>query len=343
MATEKQGAIECFDSGKLSLMSSRQKILQLLSDGQFHSGTQLGETLGITRAAVNKAVQGLVDKGLEIHSVPGKGYKWAGPGPLLDRQSILDLLGPSVDRHQLNLDVLDEIDSTSRHLLAGIAAANASPRICLAEAQTGGRGRRGRSWQSTPYQNLACSIAWRYNHGPAQLSGLSIAAGIALVRGLREFGIAEAMVKWPNDILCQGRKLAGILVDIKGEADGPTDVVLGFGLNVRIGSVDADNIDQSWIDLAGMSSSPIDRNQLAATLIRELVNTLSGFDETGLDPYLPEWETLHVYANQPVRLLQADREIHGTICGIDPSGALKLDTGVEILTVHSGEVSLRAG
>lgn len=324
-------------------MSSRQKILQLLSDGQFHSGTQLGEKLGITRAAVNKAVQGLVDRGLEIHSVPGKGYKWAWPGPLLDRQSILDLLGPSVDQHQLDLDVLDEIDSTSKHLLAGIASASTSPRVCLAEAQTGGRGRRGRSWQSTPYQNLACSITWRYNQGPAQLSGLSIAAGIALARGLHDFGISGAMVKWPNDILCQGRKLAGILVDIKGEADGPTDVVLGFGLNVRIGSVDADNIDQSWIDLASISSSPIDRNHLAATLIRELVNTLSGFDETGLDPYLPEWEALHVYSNQPVRLLQADREIHGTICGIDASGALKLDTGAEILTVHSGEVSLRAG
>ena len=151
------------------------------------------------------------------------------------------------------------------------------------------------------------------------------------------------MLKWPNDILCDGRKLAGILVDIKGEADGPTDVVLGFGLNVRLGPIEAEEIDQSWTDLADVSSSPVDRNHLAAVLIRELVDALSSYTENGLDPYLSEWEKLHVYANQPVRLLQADREIHGTVCGIDRSGALKLDTGSEILTVHSGEVSLRAG
>lgn len=330
-------------SDKLSFMSSRQHILKSLSDGAFHSGTELGHELGISRAAVNKAVQGLVERGVDIHSVPGKGYRWPYATPLLEAGLLARRLDSLLNRYGIQLEVCDEVESTSAHLLDQLSTDPFVPRVCLAEIQTGGRGRRGRAWQATPYQNITCSISWRYEVGPARLSGLSIAAGVVIVRALHGLGVEGVQLKWPNDLLFGHRKLAGILVDMKGEADGPTELVLGFGLNMKLGAEAAGNVDQPWIDLAGITSQELDRNEAAAAIASGLIDMLADFSDAGLEKYAEDWQRWHAYQDKPVRLYQGKKEILGIARGIDISGALKLDAGDGIQLVHSGEVSLRAG
>jgi BirA family biotin operon repressor/biotin-[acetyl-CoA-carboxylase] ligase len=324
-------------------MSTRHSLLLLLSDGQFHSGTALGNQLGISRAAVNKAVQGLIDRGLEIHSVSGKGYRWVTPAGLLNRELIEKSMQALPASKVPEIIIVDEIESTSSYLLGRLAEGQATPEVCLTEHQTGGRGRRGRQWLSSPFQNITMSISWRYETGPSLLSGLSIAAGIAIVRALQSVGIEGVELKWPNDVLFNDQKLAGILVDLRGEVDGPTHIVIGVGLNVRLHEDASAAIDQAWTDLSSISRRPVDRNEIAAHLILELHKMLADFNTEGLNPYLQEWKMFHAFENRIVRIIQNDNEILGKVCGLDESGALQLDTGEEVIKVHSGEVSLRAG
>lgn len=324
-------------------MSTRHSLLSALSDGQFHSGTALGNQLGISRAAINKAVQGLVDRGLEIHSVSGKGYRWVTPADLLDRERIEERIAAMGASEVPAITIVDEIESTSSYLLERLAEGPGTPEVCLTEHQTGGRGRRGREWLSSPFQNITMSISWHYETGPSLLSGLSIAAGIAIVRALQSVGIKGVELKWPNDVLFNDRKLAGILVDLRGEVDGPTHIVIGVGLNVRLHDDVSEAIDQAWTDLSSISRQSVDRNEIAARLILELHRILQDFTTEGLNPYLQEWKMLHAFENRMVRIVQNDNEILGKVCGLDESGALQLDTGREVIKVHSGEVSLRAG
>lgn len=323
-------------------MSTRQQLLVQLADGRFHSGTALGNRLGISRAAVNKSIQGLIERGLDIHSVSGKGYRWVSPAAPLSGEYIRTKLDQFLAGHNLAVTVLDEVESTSSYLLGKLTQAYVGPEVCLAEHQTGGRGRRGRQWQSSPYQNITLSISWRYDAGPSRLSGLSIAAGVAIMRALQTAGIKGAKLKWPNDVLHDNRKLAGVLVDLRGESEGPTSIVLGVGLNVRLHPVESAKVDQDWTDLVSIHDRPTDRNELAALLILELYKMLTDFAQQGLRPYFDEWEKWHAYENQPVRLIQSGSEIEGTVCGIDDNGALHLDTGNAVIKIHSGEVSLRA-
>jgi BirA family biotin operon repressor/biotin-[acetyl-CoA-carboxylase] ligase len=322
-------------------MSTRHDLLALLADGAFHSGTALGERLGVSRAAVNKAVQVLVDGGVEIHSVPGRGYRLDEPFTPLSEDAIRRQLGA----HGIEavIEVLAETDSTSQHLLRAAPAETGGLRVCLAEAQSAGRGRRGRDWQATPYHNILMSLAWRFESGPAGLAGLSLAAGVAVLRALEALGVQRAGLKWPNDILLDGRKLAGLLVDLRGEAAGPSLVVLGLGLNVRLAAREAAAIDQPWAGLHEQLPAPVDRNRVAALLIARLAEMFRGFEEQGFAAFRAEWERRHLLAGRPVRVHAAHEEVTGTVEGIDAHGALCVrdDRGV-LRTFHSGEVSLRA-
>jgi BirA family biotin operon repressor/biotin-[acetyl-CoA-carboxylase] ligase len=236
-------------------MTTRAEILRMLSDGAFHSGTDLGKKLGITRAAVCKNIRSLTQSGLDVHRVTGRGYKLDAPLTLLNRSRILKHLGDEAADFRDRLHVIDETDSTNRHLAELIANAKAQNGMaCLAEAQSGGRGRRGRAWVATPYHNLMFSMAWQFPGGPGLVSGLSLAAGLAVLQALEEYGVDGVGLKWPNDVLWDGRKLAGLLADVQGESAGPTQVILGVGVNAYIGREDAERIDQPWVDLRNILS-----------------------------------------------------------------------------------------
>jgi BirA family biotin operon repressor/biotin-[acetyl-CoA-carboxylase] ligase len=324
-------------------MSSRGAILRSLADGRFHSGAELGRALGISRAAVNKAVQALLRHGLEVHSVAGRGYRLAHPFTPLEHERILVLLATLGERQwRGRLEVLEAVDSTNLYLLQKAPPELADGQCCIAESQSGGRGRRGRRWVSTPYRNLLFSMAWTFEGGPQSAAGLSLAAGVAVLRTLQACGIGGVGLKWPNDVVWQERKLAGILIDVRGEAAGPCQTVLGVGLNVHLDERDAAAIDQPWVDLYRLTGQIADRNRIAALLILHCTEVLREFARSGLEAFRREWLAHHAYGDRPLRLWQGGREYRGVMQGIDASGAILLrDAGGRTQAFHAGEISLR--
>ena len=319
-------------------MSTRHDLFKLLADGAFHSGTALGERLGISRAAVNKAIQSLAGNGIDIHRVSGRGYRLGEPFVPLSTVSIRTLLKQR--RVQASIEILDEVDSTNEQLLRTLETPGV--RVCLAETQSSGRGRRGRGWVATPGHNILLSMSWQFDQGPAGLAGLSLAAGVAVLRALEEFGVGGLGLKWPNDILCDGRKLAGLLIDVRGEASGPSRVVLGLGLNIYLTPGDAARIDQPWTALRETLPGPVDRNRLAALLIAQLFEMFRVFEHEGFAAFRAEWERRHLFQGKAVELRNGQDGSVGTVVGVDAQGALRVrDVAGEIRNFHSGDVSLR--
>ena len=195
----------------MTLTPIRQTLITLLSDGQFHSGEQLGEQLGISRAAVSKHMAALKELGLDLFSLTGKGYRLAVPMALYD-EAQLQALAPMAPVHCFPV-----IDSTNQYLLERVNQLS-SGESCLAECQTAGRGRRGKPWVSPFGCQLILSMYWRLEQGMAAAMGLSLAVGVAVVQALESLGYPGVELKWPNDLYYQGRKLAGILVEMSGSA-----------------------------------------------------------------------------------------------------------------------------
>ena len=284
------------------------KLIALLANGEFHSGEQLGETLGMSRAAINKHIQTLRDWGVDVFTVPGKGYSLPEPIQLLNAEQILGQLdGGSVT-------VLPVIDSTNQYLLDRIGELKSGD-ACVAEYQQAGRGRRGRKWFSPFGANLYLSMFWRLEQGPAAAIGLSLVIGIVMAEVLRKLGADKVRVKWPNDLYLQDRKLAGILVELTGKTGDAAQIVIGAGINMAMRRVEESVVNQGWITLqeAGIN---LDRNTLAAMLIRELRAALELFEQEGLAPYLSRWEKLDNFINRPVKLIIGDKEIFGISRGI---------------------------
>lgn len=323
-------------------MSTRAGVLRLLADGKLRSGADIGRRLGISRAAVSKGVKGLSAKGLAVHAVPGVGYRLEAPLTPLDRDRILRLGGGGTPIPRI--EILEQTDSTNRYLLAQVLTdADPNGRVCLTETQPRGRGRRGRSWIATPYENLLMSMAWRFAAGPALVSGLSLAAGVAVARALESYGVTGTGLKWPNDVLWQERKLAGLLVDVHGEASGPCTIVLGVGVNCRLAEEDGRRIDQPWADLRTITGETPERNRLAALLIRHLHDMFTTFAGSGLVAFRRDWDRRHLYAHRAVRVAQGNAFFDGTVEGIDQDGALRLrDARGKTRIFHSGDISLRS-
>ena len=324
-------------------MGGDRDLIVQLADGRFHSGEALARTSGVSRTAIWKRLQQLrTNLGLSISAVRGRGYRLDSPIELLDEQAIRRAL-PSGTRNVLaGFEVCFEIDSTNAYLLRSSRDAIAGARACFAEHQSAGRGRRGRRWISPFGSNLYLSLLWVFERGSADLSGLSLAVAVSVVRALQKFGVDDVHLKWPNDILWQGRKLSGVLLEMRGELDGPCTVVTGVGLNIRMARPAASEIDQPWTDLYTILGAVPSRNQLAASVLSELVTAMREYQHGGLESFLDEWRARDRLAGEPVVLVLPDRRIRGTARGIDDSGALLLDEHGELRAHRAGEVSLRA-
>ena len=309
-------------------------LISILADGEFHSGEQLGERLGMSRAAINKHIQTLRDWGVDVFTVPGKGYSLPEPIQLLDEDVIRSQL------KQGKVTVLPVIDSTNQYLLDRINELNSGD-SCVAEYQQAGRGRRGRKWFSPFGANLYLSMFWRLEQGPAAAIGLSLVIGIVIAEVLHSLGADKVRVKWPNDLYLNDRKLAGILVEMTGKTGDAAQIVIGAGLNMVMRNVQADVVNQGWITLqeAGVT---IDRNILAVRLIKELRQSLTLFEQEGLSPFLGRWEKLDNFIHRPVKLIIGDKEIFGTSRGIDAQGALLLEQEGILKPWVGGEISLRS-
>jgi BirA family biotin operon repressor/biotin-[acetyl-CoA-carboxylase] ligase len=322
-------------------MTAPQSILQILSDCRFHSGTEIGAEMGCSRAAIWKIIQALQNTGVEIYSVRGRGYRLARELELLSAADILAAMHPMQRPHVNHLEVQYEIRSTNAYLLDRSRQGGYSGQVCIAESQSEGRGRRGRQWVSPFGGNIYMSLLWRFPTGAMQLGGLSLAIAVALARALRETGLTEIGVKWPNDILVGERKLAGILLEVAGEAAGCCDVVIGVGINVRMPVTAGQQIDQAWTDVETVLGKPVGRNRLAGALLSNLISVVREFEVDGLSPFLDEWQRMDCFAGREVQLQLPNETVQGVARGVDASGALILAKGGELRRYHSGEVSLR--
>lgn len=317
--------------------SSLYAVLKLLSDGEFHSGEELGLLLGVSRAAVWKTLKKFEPLGIDITSVKGRGYCISGGLDLLDKSKI----HPSADA-SLSINVFTQLDSTNSFLLR---QEQPERQVCLAENQTAGRGRRGRAWVSPFAQNLYLSIGWGFEGGVAALEGLSLAIGLAVVRCLQKYKVNGLQLKWPNDLLYKDKKLGGILIEMNGDPAGYCSCVVGIGLNVSMKVSDSESIEQPWINLNDILAEQklpfIGRNQLASSLMDELVIILSNYQHSGFSAYRSEWESVAAYVDQPISLQAGNRVQLGVFRGVDSTGALRLDMNGEEHIIHGGEVSLR--
>ena len=317
-------------------------ILNLLADGKYHSGQELACLLGRSRTAIWKHLQKLEDLGLHLSAVKGKGYCLEGGLELLDEKLIRSSLNSQAQTLLSKLDVHYSVDSTNSHALRE-RFAQSSGYICLSEQQTAGKGRRERPWVSPFGRNIYLSLLWSFDGGVVTLEGLSLAVGVAVAEALNSCGAEGVMLKWPNDVLWQQRKLAGILLEVVGDPSGSCQVVVGIGINVSMPAHNAFPIDQPWVDVQSiMADSPISRNELTAALINRLLPLMQGYPAERFSPYKERWQGLNAYANQNVFLQTANSVTHGLLLGVDGTGALRVKTEKGEQLFHGGEISLRA-
>ncbi len=314
-------------------MSLIHRILKILADGEHHSGVTLAMRLNVTRAAISKAVAGLPEVPV---AVDRKGYRLARSFWPLDRERIGGFLAASACRPD-HLTILEEVDSTNRFLLENEVLGLS---VCLAERQTAGRGRRGRSWQATAYGNLLLSVSATFQDMPDPLGVLSLGAGVAVYRAVRSLGVADCALKWPNDVLWQARKLAGILIEMRGEPEAMR-IVIGVGLNGTVGPKAAAAIDQPWVDLRSFLPV-VDRDRVAAAVIAELYRVMDDYRQGRGASILSEWRAHHAYAGQRVSVAVAgEPACVGIVQDVNAEGALVLQVAGSTRVMRSGEVSVR--
>ena len=308
------------------------------------SGDALAREAGTSRAAVWKRIEALRAAGVGIAARAGTGYSLEEPLVLLDAGAIGAGLSGAARAELETLEICWSIDSTNSELLRRSTPLRGT-RALLAERQTGGRGRRGRTWASPLAAHLYLSLDRQFGGGLARLGGLSLVAGVAAAEALHALGHDRVRLKWPNDLVLEEgaslRKLGGLLVEGGGEHGGPVRAVVGLGLNVRMPAAFAQAIDQPWCDLATLGESR-DRNAIAACVLSHVLPALALFDRDGLEPFLARHARLDALHGRDVVLHLHEGERHGVADGLAPDGALRvrLDDGA-LRVLHSGEVSVR--
>lgn len=295
----------------------------------------------MSRAAVWKQIQSLQESGVVIHSEPRQGYSLPAAIEWLNAAEIQSQLQPEIAARLSAVEILFGCDSSNSELMRRLRQQQPeSGSVLLTEYQSAGRGRRGKQWVSPLGGSLYLSLLWRFSGGLMALSGLGIVIGIAMARAVERIGLSGAMLKWPNDLHYQDRKLGGVLIELEGESDGPTDVVMGVGLNVSLADQGGE-IDQPWTALDQHLQRVPSRNRLAAALLEALIPLLDRFEAGGLPALMVEWEALDRVRDQSVVIHQEGRQRVGVARGIDAMGALQVESSGKIERHYSGDVSLR--
>jgi BirA family biotin operon repressor/biotin-[acetyl-CoA-carboxylase] ligase len=331
---------------------SLTSLLELLSDGQLHSGTFLGEALGISRAAVWKRVRAARAMGIPLSAQRG-GYRLPTGFDLLGASEILEQCHAETRRALARIDLLLSVDSTNNHVMRCYQRGETQPVMVLAEQQTAGRGRRGRVWHSPFAGNIYLSLGWVFTEGLAAIEGLSLLVGLKVLEVLEQFGATGLQLKWPNDVCWHQRKLAGILIDVQGDPSGICQVAAGIGINVNMPQASAEQIDQPWVDLVTVlgggymgKNRVVSRNAIVAALLDQLVPAFQSLPEKGFASYRQAWQQHDLCYGRPISLLSGTAVLAGIGQGINAQGAyaLRLDREGDSSVLHyasGGEISLR--
>ena len=213
--------------------------------------------------------------------------------------------------------------------------------VYIADQQTSGQGRRGRAWISPPAANLYLTATRCFARPMSALSGLSVVTGIAIAESLRESGFAQVGVKWPNDLVAEGRKLGGVLIQLRAGTDSGAEAVIGIGLNVAMPALSAQQIDQPWCDLSQLALATVPRNQLVSRLLDHLLPALQLFEDESMAPFLARWTAVDALAGKTVRMTQSVGICEGIAAGITDAGALRVRTGAGEMNFQGSEVSVR--
>lgn len=321
-------------------MTNLKKILQILSDGNFHSGETLGKKLTLTRSAIWKLIKKIKQLGIEIESKTNLGYRIVNGLELLDKKNIISFLSKENNESTKHIAIFDELTSTNTYLEQQQNLSDVS--IVFAEYQSVGKGRLGRKWNSPFGQNIYLSIRANFSKNVTDLSCLSLVAAITVIQTLNAYGISNDIgIKWPNDILWQGKKLAGVLVEVFGELHHAYTAIIGIGLNVMMSKPNL-SLEQSWCDIFQITNSVPKRNKLAGLLLNQLLLNINKFQEAGFKPFIELWEKYDLVKGKTVTLISGAKKISGIALGIDNNGRFLLqDSKGNILSFTSGEVSLR--
>jgi len=323
-----------------------EALLARLADGSLHSGADLAESLGVSRAAVWKLVGALRERGIVVESLPRRGYRLPGAVELLDPTRIAGAAAAGGRIPLAGVEVLFEIGSTNTYLYEAASPAPGHPRVAFAEIQSAGRGRRGRSWLAPFGSGLTFSVAWTFAETPSGLPALGLAMGVAVAEALRDLGAGEVGLKWPNDIVWRQRKLGGLLLQLRSESGGPASVVAGLGLNLSLPA-------GARTRLAGEGGLPVadlgeatagqapGRNAVAGALAAAMLAALDEFGRCGFGAFMSRWAALDALAGARVRVEQGAQVVEGDACGTDAEGALLVNVAGRVRRFHSGDVSLR--
>lgn len=320
-----------------TLNQSVLDIVSTLSDGEYHDGTSLGEQLNITRSAVWKVIKKLEHYGVSIDSVKGKGYALKSPLVLLEAKPIQQNL---TTKKAVVLEVLEKIDSTNNYLKT--LPPTKQVHVCLAEQQLAGKGRLNREWYSPFGQNLYCSYLYPIQKDVSELAGLSLVVGLAMQATVKAYSAEHAVkLKWPNDLIHEGKKLGGCLVEIQAETNGFCYAIIGIGINVNMTEEALSRVDRACTSLQTLLNRYIDRNQLAAVLIDNLNTYLARFEEKGFSDFIDEWQTADSLFEQKIRLDCMGNVTEGTVAGVNALGHLLLKNPAgEVKAFSSGDTTV---
>jgi BirA family biotin operon repressor/biotin-[acetyl-CoA-carboxylase] ligase len=319
-----------------------RELLGALAAGRPVSGAELARHAGVTRAAIWKQIETLRQRGLPVEARIGGGYHLPWPVQLLDGPAIRAHLPAAIEKRTGSIEVHWELDSTSSEIQRRLPTGMPDLSFVLAETQTAGRGRRGRSWLSPPGLNLYVSFLKRFDQGFAAMAGLSLAVGVMAMRALDDLGVQTAGLKWPNDILAGDAKLAGILVELSGEYQGPCAAVIGLGLNLRLPNAVREQASQAVTDLAALAGGEApDRNAVAAAMLARLVEGLLDFEREGFAAFADDYARFDLLRGVPLRVVGPREEFTGIGEGVDARGALRVRTADGVIDIDSAEVSVR--
>jgi BirA family biotin operon repressor/biotin-[acetyl-CoA-carboxylase] ligase len=309
--------------------SNLTKLVNILNDGLFHDGSEMGKKLGITRSAVWKIIQKLHHYQIDIESVKSRGYLLKEPLILLDRNKIKKTLDNNFSNN-IDLLLFENINSTNHYLKTFRSEKNIA--ICLAEYQESGKGRLSRQWHSPFGQNIYFSCRYFFDNDISKLGGLSLVVGLAMIQVLQKnFPEEKFLIKWPNDILWEQKKLAGILIEINGEVHDKSTVIIGIGLNVNMQDDQEKNIDKYWTSLRKISNQYIDRNKIVGDLINYLIKYLMRFQMEGFQSFIQEWQAVDYLTQRFITVKNHQTEVTGLVKGVTEQGFL-------LLELHNGEV-----
>jgi BirA family biotin operon repressor/biotin-[acetyl-CoA-carboxylase] ligase len=331
------------------MSSTAERLLGLLADGELHSGARLAHVLGLTRAAVWKAVAELRERGIAVESHERRGYRLERSVDLLHADALRAAAHAMNHELPAATEVVFEVASTNETLYAAPAPISGAPRLLFAELQTAGRGRRGRDWLAPFGSGLTFSIGWTFAELPPDLSALGLALGVCVVRALRQLGAGSVELKWPNDVVHRHAKLGGLLLQMRSETGGPAYVVAGLGLNLALPASTRVALAQQPLatpvtDLAAAAAeaAPMPRTIVAACVAGAMLAGLAEFARSGFATFADDWARFDSLRDAPVTVLRHDGQFDGVARGADAEGALRVECSHgRIERVHAGDVSLR--